>query len=292
MTSPIISNVSDTARWVAVYRAWESARPDALFRDPFAERLAGERGRQIASSVPRPRSTRNGWPMITRTKLMDDLVLASVRDGCDCVLNLAAGFDTRPYRLELPTSLTWIEADLPPLIEEKDRALAGEAPACRLRRVPVDLADEKARSSLFDIAENAGSNVLVITEGLLIYLDDAAVRTLSLDLLARDHFSWWVLDFASPAILTMIKGSMGVNLVNAPMKFGPPNGVAFFEELGWALRDLKSLLREGARLKRVPLLLRPFALLSRPDPRNPGNKPWSAVARLERRQGDLLHSRS
>ena len=37
---PLVSNVSDTARWVAVYRAWESARPDALFIDPFAERLA------------------------------------------------------------------------------------------------------------------------------------------------------------------------------------------------------------------------------------------------------------
>ena len=39
-----IDNISDTARWVAVYRAQETARPDAIFRDPFAERLAGERG--------------------------------------------------------------------------------------------------------------------------------------------------------------------------------------------------------------------------------------------------------
>jgi O-methyltransferase involved in polyketide biosynthesis len=42
-----IGNVSDTARWVAVYRAMETARPDAIFRDPFAERLAGERGLEI-----------------------------------------------------------------------------------------------------------------------------------------------------------------------------------------------------------------------------------------------------
>ena len=37
-------NISDTARWVAVYRAIESERPDAWFRDPLAKRLAGERG--------------------------------------------------------------------------------------------------------------------------------------------------------------------------------------------------------------------------------------------------------
>src|SRR6185369_17641435 len=49
MAAPLVSNVSDTARWVATYRAQETARPDALFKDPFAERLAGERGRAIAA---------------------------------------------------------------------------------------------------------------------------------------------------------------------------------------------------------------------------------------------------
>ncbi|HEY2739416.1 MAG TPA: class I SAM-dependent methyltransferase, partial [Thermoanaerobaculia bacterium] len=46
-----IDNVSDTARWVAVYRAMETARPDAIFRDPFADRLAGERGHQILDEM-------------------------------------------------------------------------------------------------------------------------------------------------------------------------------------------------------------------------------------------------
>ena len=91
MAEPLVSNVSDTARWVAVYRAWESARRDALFFDPFADRLAGERGRAIAARAPR--QVRTGWPMVVRTRLMDDPVLASVRDGCDRVLDLAAGFD-------------------------------------------------------------------------------------------------------------------------------------------------------------------------------------------------------
>src|SRR5262249_27457285 len=110
MADRIISNVSDTARWIAVYRAWESARPDPLFSDPLAARLAGEKGRAIAALAPR--QVRSGWPMIVRTRLMDDLVLKSLRDGCDCVVNLAAGLDTRPYRLPLADSLTWIEADL------------------------------------------------------------------------------------------------------------------------------------------------------------------------------------
>lgn len=50
MSSPgrFITHVSDTARWTALYRATESARPDALFNDSLAERLAGEHGRAIA----------------------------------------------------------------------------------------------------------------------------------------------------------------------------------------------------------------------------------------------------
>lgn len=47
-----IRDISDTARWAAVYRARESQRQDALFRDPFAERLAGQRGEEIAVAIP------------------------------------------------------------------------------------------------------------------------------------------------------------------------------------------------------------------------------------------------
>jgi methyltransferase (TIGR00027 family) len=116
MPEPLISKVSDTARWMAAYRATESARHDALFTDPFAERFAGARGHAITAAAPR--LTRNGWWWVTRTKLIDDLVTASLQNGCDRVLNLAAGFDTRPYRLDLPAATEWIEADLPELINE------------------------------------------------------------------------------------------------------------------------------------------------------------------------------
>ena len=80
MSDPLISNVSDTARWMATYRAAESARSDALFRDPYAERFAGGRGRAIAAATPR--LARNGWSWVARTKLIDDLVIESVKNGC------------------------------------------------------------------------------------------------------------------------------------------------------------------------------------------------------------------
>jgi methyltransferase (TIGR00027 family) len=275
-----ISNVSDTARWVAVYRARESARPDALFHDSYAQLLAGERGQAIAAFMPR--QARNGWPMIARTKLMDDLILAAIAQGCDCVVNLAAGFDTRPYRLEVPSSLRWIEADLPALTEEKEQLLEGAQPRCRLQRIRVDLAGSSDRVALLKEAVGTSINVLVITEGLLLYLEEEQVRSLATDVGAQPRIRWWILDLASPALLEMMRKSMGPQLANAPMKFGPARGVAFFEDLGWRATHIQSVMRAASRFRRLPWTLKLFAYLPEPNPRNPGRTPWSAVVQLER----------
>src|SRR4029077_19602979 len=128
------------------YRAMETARADALFADPLAERVAGERGRSIVAGSPA--RLRTGWSIVARTKLIDDLVASCVAAGCDRVVNLAAGMDTRPYRLALPVALTLVEADLPAIVDEKESVLAGEKPVCTLVRERVDLADPASRAAL------------------------------------------------------------------------------------------------------------------------------------------------
>src|SRR5882672_11338714 len=122
-----IRDVSDTALWVAVYRAEESERRDAHFRDPYARRLAGERGARIAASIPG--GTSWGWPMVVRTKVFDEIILRAVgAEGFDTVLNLAAGLDARPWRLDLPANLHWVDVDLPGMLAYKQQGLAGETP--------------------------------------------------------------------------------------------------------------------------------------------------------------------
>jgi methyltransferase (TIGR00027 family) len=280
MVEPLVSNVSDTARWVAVYRAWESERPDALFTDPYASRFAGDRGRAIAAKMPR--SARTGWPIVMRTKVIDDLIAASIAEGCDRVLCLAAGLDTRPYRMTLPPSLVWIEADLPAMVDEKERLLADAKPVCRLSREKVDLGDAPARRAFLDRALDGSSQALVLTEGLVVYLSDDTVRSLGRDLAARDRIRWWMLDLVAPAILRMMHKGMGAHFENAPFRFAPPDGVAFFEALGWKTHDIRSLFHEAIRWRRLPWLLRPLALLPKPNPRKLGSARWSAVVRFER----------
>jgi methyltransferase (TIGR00027 family) len=285
MSESPVSNVSDTARWVAVYRAWESARADALFKDPYAEKLAGERGRAIAALMPR--QARSGWPLIARTKIIDDLVQAAIAEGCDCVVNLAAGLDTRPYRLDLPASLRWIEADLPPMIEEKERLLADARPRCQLRRIPVDLADAAARTAVLQDAVGTSTQALVITEGLLIYLDEGQVQALATAIGAQAGIRGWILDVASPGLLALMRKSMGTHLENAPMKFAPPNGVAYFEALGWRVVNVRSIFEAAARFRRLPWPLRIFTLFPEADPRNPGRARWSGVVTIARSANPL-----
>ncbi|APE14682.1 class I SAM-dependent methyltransferase [Mycolicibacterium pallens] len=273
----LVSNVSDTARWVTAHRAKESARPDALFHDPLAERLAGEQGHAIIAAAPR--SIRDGWWLVARTKIIDDLIAEAISQGCDRVLNLAAGLDTRPYRLDLPSDLLWVEADLPDLVAEKEQLLAGETPRCRLSRHAVDLADPRAREAFLDDALAGASKAFVLTEGLLMYLTDADVVGLSAAF-QRPEIFWWTFDFGSGGIKATMNDRTDGMMRNAPIKFGPPNGVAFFEGLGWSTALIEPLLPAARRFRRLPLLLRLAALLPQPDPRKPGDKMWSAVACL------------
>ena len=275
MAEHTISNVSDTARWTASHRATESARPDALFHDPLAERLAGAHGRAIVADVPW--RDRSGFWLVARTKVIDDAIAAALADGCDRVLNLAAGLDTRPYRLDLPPELTWIEADLPELLAEKTEVLADETPRCRLTRTAVDLADPNARDAFFDEALAGATKAFVLTEGLSMYLEYGDITALS-DAIKRPEVAWWMLDIAFPGLRKRINKNVTAIAQSAPFVFAPENGLAFFEELGWRTVEAESVLEAAHRLHRLPLFMRPLAWLPEVDLRNPGNRPSSAIA--------------
>jgi methyltransferase (TIGR00027 family) len=246
-----IRNVSDTALWVAMYRALESERRDALFSDPFARRLAGARGEQILDSLPRGRAM--SWPMVVRTAVMDEIVLRCAGAGCTAVLNLAAGLCTRAYRLPLPPSLQWFDADLPDMIDYKRTLLAAERPRCRYEAVAVDLREPAARQALFARVAALGGPALAVAEGLLIYLADEDVQALCRELHAASAFRWLLCDLASPPLLRMLARTWGRRLAegNAPLRFAPAAGTAFFAPLGWREAEFRSTWDEARRLRRT-----------------------------------------
>src|SRR5262249_53974827 len=146
-TQPI-ENLSDTARWVAMYRAMESERPDAHFRDPWARRLAGERGQQILNGIPGGRSV--AWPLVVRTGLFDEILARLLKHpGLDVGLDLPAELDARPWRIPPPAELSWADLDLAGILEQKRGVLADAKPACRYEAVSLDLRDRDRRREAF-----------------------------------------------------------------------------------------------------------------------------------------------
>ena len=264
MTAPLIQNIADTARWVAFYRAMETERPDAVFRDPFARRLAGERGEAIVRSMPKGRQM--AWPMIVRTAVMDEIILRVVQhEDVDCVLNLAAGLDARPWRLPLPAALHWVDVDQGELLDLKETTLATEPLRCRYDAVRLDLSVRPDRQALLRRVCTESRRTLVITEGLLVYLDAEQVAELAVDLHAEPSLRFWLMDLASPGLLKMLEKSWGpvVRAGKAPFKFGPAESTDFFRPYGWREIEWRSQFHEGLRLDRVFPMARLWNFLSR-----------------------------
>lgn len=277
---PLIRNISDTARWVAIFRAEESERPDAVFHDPFARKLAGERGEQIANAITF--SKQNSWSFVARTYLFDEFIKQHVEAGYDMIINLAAGLDARPYRMILPSSLKWIEVDLPGIIEYKTAILKNEKPVCELRSVEMDLADRNARLKLFDQLNGECKKALVVSEGLMIYLSYEQAADLATDLSSQKHFQRWVFDLQSPGLLAMAKKEMGSALKdsNASFQFAPKEGEGFFLPYGWRSVESRSKLKTAATLNRLSDEMKAYAAY--PEPEGPkGDFPWSGACLFE-----------
>jgi len=203
--------------------------------------------------------------MIVRAAVMDELVMRSIReDGVTQVLNLAAGFDARPWRLDLPRDLRWIDVDHPAMLDEKAAALSKEPTRCAYEAVRLDLADRDARRLLFTRLAADGRRTLVISEGLLV-------------------------DLASPGLLKMMRRSRGkaVEAGNAPFRFGPEDHTAFFVPSGWKEREWRPMVEEGIRLRRIFAGARLWMFVGRffPARKREEFRRSSGVALLERLSG-------
>jgi len=244
-----IRHISDTALWVARYRAMESERSDALFYDPFARDLAGERGEQIAGELSR--FGMHSWPIVVRTQVIDELILHAIEaDGYDTVLNLAAGLDTRPYRLTMPATLRWVEVDMPEVIEHKSRILKDATCFCRLERYALDLRDVEARRDMLQKVGAAATRMLVVTEGLLLYLDEEQVKDLAWDLYRQPAAKRWLTDLASPRLLKYLHRVRQQLPPGTDFRFAPADHVDFFLSRSWHATAFHSTWDDAKRLNR------------------------------------------
>lgn len=225
--------VAGTGILVAAIRAAETARDDALFRDPFADRLAGEAGRRMLAAAVAATGEQSMAQIVVRTRFWDEALLrAQTRQ----VVILAAGMDARAYRLPWPSDTTVYEVDQPAVMTAKAALLADDSPRCRRVPIGIDLVDDWPGA-----IASAGLDPTVPTawliEGLLQYLEEGAVATLfdRVDALSApgsvllyDVVGKTLLE--SPALAPLLRSMADQG---SPWLFGSDVPATLVEHLGW-----------------------------------------------------------
>lgn len=253
MSDSIVDHVSETALWVAVYRAQETARPDALFKDPWAGILAGDRGQNIEKKASRSKYVK--WAVVTRTVIIDRAIEKLISEGVDTVLNLGCGLDTRPYRMKLPPELKWIEVDFPHMISFKKERLENEKANCHLEQIGLDLSKIESRQELFKRINGESKKVLILTEGVTPYLSEQDVASLADDMKNQSQFKYWITDYNAPKLIEyMNKSKRKTELKNAPFLFNPKNWLDFYQSHGWKLLEMHYISEVSEKIGRpVPI---------------------------------------
>jgi len=243
--------VSDTSFWVAYYRAVENERPDAIFKDPFAQKLVGEKGSRIAEHMGKI-SKYTQWSVVSRTIIIDRLIEKHVQHGVDVIINLGAGLDARPYRMSLPESLQWIEVDYARIIDYKNKILAEYKPKCQLTRTAVDLADDEMRKKFLGSVVPNAKRVLILTEGVIPYLTFEQVAKLATDLHNQKRFAFWITEYFHPRVYKYLKSTVRTKMKNAPFQFYPENWFVFFKTYGWSELETRFGSEVAKEFKRLP----------------------------------------
>jgi methyltransferase (TIGR00027 family) len=178
----ITESVGATALSVAAARAVETGSDDPLIRDPFAYLLvsaAGQPWARLASSLDWMGDDDHGRRahrlavdyQAVRTHYFDSYFAGAVAAGIRQVVILAAGLDSRAFRLEWPAGTAVYEIDQPQVVAYKTTTLesAGAAPTAERRTVQVDLRDDWA-AALTATGFDPDQPTAWLAEGLLPYL--------------------------------------------------------------------------------------------------------------------------
>lgn len=185
----ITTSVGSTALFVAAARALEARKPDPLAVDPYSEMFCraagGDWAKLVDGGCPDHEllNTDFGEHFVNfqgaRTRYFDDYFRRATDAGVRQVVILAAGLDSRAYRLSWPDGTVIYELDQPQVLAFKRYILGqrGAQPNAERHEVAVDLREDWPQA-LLNAGFDAGRPSAWIAEGLLIYLPGAAQEQL------------------------------------------------------------------------------------------------------------------
>lgn len=194
----ITESVGSTALFVAAARALEAQKTEPLAVDPYAEVfvravggdwadvLDGKAPDNLLAGGP-SEATGHGSDFGTyfvrfqgaRTRYFDAYFAAATEAGIRQIVLLAAGLDSRAYRLAWPDGADIYEIDQPQVLEFKRAVLTerGEVPTARRHEIAIDLREDWQRALRAKGFDPSAPSAW-LAEGLLMYLPAAAQEQL------------------------------------------------------------------------------------------------------------------
>ena len=236
-----MTGVGNTARWIAASRAKESELALPLFSDPYARDLSGEAGFELQRHMRVAMGAQGDGPdlyLSIRTKFLDDALLNAVRTRkLHQVVILAAGMDTRAFRIPWPSDVKVFEVDRDEIFDHKEAVLgrAGASPSCDRHVVRADLA-RPWTGALAAAGFVKSQPAAFLVEGLLMYLEEQEALPLlaAIGEIAAPG-SWIAADVVNPEVLTspyMARYMTALREAGSPWKFGIEDPESFFRQHG------------------------------------------------------------
>eukprot|EP00850_Spirogloea_muscicola_P017945 SM000159S01776 [mRNA] locus=s159:138326:142199:- [translate_table: standard] len=260
--------VSFSSQTIAAYRAAESERPDALFRDPLAAPLAGP----IALARQRARAAAGYNParFALRTKWIDDALLQALQafEGlcrqvddvqapgrCQVVI-MGCGMDARAWRLPSilagdnphPPANALFEVDRPNVVKAKDKILlqlraSGKLPPITLAEerftVPVSVGTDSWQGKLREQGFDSTAWTTWVLEGLLMYLQPELVSKLISSISSMSTSTSRLIATGISAAVLERSSESESELVRS-WKWGCDDPEGYFREYNWKLEKISS----------------------------------------------------
>lgn len=254
-------DIGATAVAVAKFRAIETTRPDRLFSDPLAEVLVAEAGMpgtdgitlEAIGMIPMLRRVYDAT--VFRTRFLDDHVLSAVEDGCCQIVLLAAGLDTRAYRLPVGDGAAFFEIDFERMLDFKNNALERHnvRPLTNRIAVAADLTEDWG-DRLIAGGFDPSVQTIWMAEGILMYFtlaqNDALLTTISKLSAPRSRFLFaangpgWLTDTASKDLRAVVEQA------GVAFKSHVDDPGSWLSPAGWDVRTVDTLENYGAQFGR------------------------------------------
>ena len=230
--------IAKTAFYCAALRMLDASSDNPICADDYAEHFANDDYSNLLERFQTFEQHRIA--NLFRHRIIDDIIKTALAgDAATAIILVGAGFDTRAYRIH---GGRWYEIDEPEIIDYKTMRLPASACDNPLTRIPHAFSEHRLEQTLQSC--KICTNVFIIVEGVLRYLEESEIRSLVRDLTRVFPTHCLVCDLMSRRFFEEYGGGTTDVLkeLGAPTKFHAINPQQLFKDAGYRLTDMVSVI--------------------------------------------------